>query len=133
MIVLMCKPEFEPLILSGQKIHTIRPQRKRPVKWHDEISLRVWTGKPYRSKQREFFKGRVERCQGIEIHHDGVDLKPGTIGHWWMPEFTEIGRFGLHLLARNDGFPDWRTMKAWFEKTHGLATAFEGTLIGWKT
>ena len=132
MIVLMCKPEFEPLVLSGVKIHTIRPQRKRPIKYREELSLRVWTGLPYRSKQREFFRGFAEQVEGIRIHRDGVESKPGTLACFWMPEYKEVGRFCLHVLARDDGFPDWKTMKAWFEKNHGLAEPFEGTLIGWK-
>ena len=50
-VVLMCQAQFAPMVESGDKRRTIRPRRKRPVKMGDHVSLRQWTGKPYRSKQ----------------------------------------------------------------------------------
>jgi len=54
---------FERKILCGEKIHTIRANAKDYFKDGEEVSVRVWTGLPYRSKQREFaqMKIRLER------------------------------------------------------------------------
>ena len=63
---------FEEQILEGKKIHTIRENFKY---WNDKVfqinqgeailSVRKWTGKPYRSKQeviKEFDKIGIQKC-----------------------------------------------------------------------
>ena len=54
---------FESLIKSKDKIHTIRKNAKlwdkraqKINKGEAVLSVREWTGKPYRSKQRELFR-----------------------------------------------------------------------------
>lgn len=47
--VRMFKPQFAPLVESGKKLQTVRPTPKRMPKPGDKISLREWTGLPYRS------------------------------------------------------------------------------------
>src|SRR4051812_24376838 len=71
MIVLMFQPRFAPLVESGKKRQTIRPTRKRPIKTGDRLSLRTWTGKPYRSKQQYLLTSVVTRTQRIEIWTEG--------------------------------------------------------------
>jgi hypothetical protein len=122
-IVLMCQPQFEPLIVSGVKIHTIRPPRKRPIKPGDELSLRVWTGKPYRSPQREILRTRVRFVFKVRILPRGV-VRPDLLTKFDFP--TVLDRT---LTARRDGFKSWRFMKQWFLNTHGLP--FDGELIHW--
>ena len=59
---------FKEKILSGEKIHTIRPET---TKWKigDKISMRYWTGKPYHSKQeileQEWYWNRPLRTTNI--------------------------------------------------------------------
>lgn len=132
MIVKMCKPNFEPPIVAGIKIHTIRPPAKRPILPGMELSLRVWTGKAYRSPQREILRTVVTEVEGIRIHRDGVEFSPGTLRVFWCCESNRKRRPRLEQLARNDGFQSWEEMRAWFENEHGLAEPFEGSLISWK-
>ncbi|MGR9108748.1 MAG: hypothetical protein ACU843_17665 [Gammaproteobacteria bacterium] len=71
------------------------------------MSLRAWTGKPYRSKQRELRKAQCIEVRPLVIDQDFSDDR----------------------MARADGFIDAADMKEWFEETHGLP--FTGTLIRW--
>lgn len=116
---LMFQPQFEPMIVSGRKVHTIRPKRKVPLRPGQPLSLRVWTSKPYRSPQREFHASTVKKVSPIVVTHltallDGVQL----VGE---------EREGL---AYHDGFESWQKMADWFASTHGLP--FTGELIYWK-
>ena len=116
---IMFQPQFEPMIVCGRKPHTIRPTRKIPLKVGQTLSLRVWTGKPYRSPQREFLSATVKSVDPIliemvDIVVDGRPLSPGE----------------QQALAFDDGFSDADCLRNWFLKTHGLP--FEGELIHWK-
>jgi hypothetical protein len=114
-IVLMCQARFRAAILDGSKPHSIRG--RRGVRVGDLISLREWTGKPYRSKQRIL---REETCLSVLpicVGGDGILLGRGRL--ITLP----------HRLAKADGFADWPEMRAWFSQTHGLP--FYGNLIRW--
>ena len=126
MNVFLFQPQFEPLILSGVKDQTIRGRRRdnRPrARVGQELSLRVWSGLPYRSKQREFARGVVVFVIPVRIQER-------------HPVFcrTDVpGKNGVlvpRLVARRDGFADWRAMKEWFRSVHGLP--FEGELVHWR-
>jgi hypothetical protein len=58
MIVYMFQDRFSELVRDGSKRQTIRKGLPR-CKPGDTMSLRRWTGKPYRSKQEEL---RVAVC-----------------------------------------------------------------------
>ena len=124
-VVVMCQPRFAPLVKAGTKPHTIRLKRKLyPVQVGDLLSLREWSGVPYRSKQILL---REEVCTAV---------KPVKItfrfGHVLFcvgknnPLYTEQA----NALAVADGFRDVDEMLEWFEATHGLP--FRGVLIEWK-
>ena len=116
---LMFQPQFEPLILSGRKPHTIRPKRKIPLKVGQPLSLRVWTGKPYRSPQREFMKAVVEKVWPASIHMSHIIVNSIILGTDSEKDF-----------AWSDGFADADCLRNWFLKTHGLP--FEGEVIYWR-
>jgi len=128
MIVLMFKNRFEDLILRGIKTHTIRgsgtkikavrSRGKRKINVGDQLSLRVWTGLPYRSKQRVLIETRCTCINHINIGIDFVAVD-GKILNW-----TEIER-----LAFGDGFDHPNEMYGLFKDQHGLP--FEGRLISW--
>lgn len=121
MNVFTFKNRFEAPALAGIKIHTLRGHRKdgKPrAKVGERISLRVWTGRPYASKQREFAQATVLHVIPVCVSRTGIrrpdldcTLKPS-------------------LVARRDGFANWGEMKAFFQAEHGLP--FEGVLVGWK-
>ncbi len=124
MIVLMFQDQFIPKILDGSKHTTIRKIRKRGnPKPGDILSLRQWTGKPYRSKQEVIKEVVCEAVDIIYIYENGVSTDSGIYGKF-------INRENEKLVARKDGFSSWADMLNWFRKTHGLP--FEGNLIRFK-
>ena len=112
--VLMFQERFVAGIRSGEKRQTIR--KKARCKPGDVLSLRRWTGRPYRSKQEEI---RRAVCTGVSIVGI-VGPAPGAKVRLSVP---------LDEFARRDGFRDWADMRAWFEREHGLP--FVGRLIRW--
>lgn len=93
---------FEDLINIGEKKHTIRQnydfwsKRIKNIQADKAVlSVRKWTGKPYRSKQKELFQFTSDDGVGIE----SVDFSK---------TYKVISRNGdlgplIRLLARNDG------------------------------
>lgn len=139
MNVLMIQPRFEDAVVSGRKPHSIRPPRSdgRPrARVGEPLSIRVWTGKPYRSQQREVARAVVTSVHEIEISDEAiwiwnwrskspfrVSLPDG--GCRTLLDYAESSRF-----ARRDGFADAGELKDWFAATHGLP--FTGALIRWR-
>lgn len=119
MIVLTFQPRFVPLVTAGAKTQTIRQQRKRPIRVGDWLSLRRWTGLPYRSKQEEL-RART-RCTYIGI------VRMGTFAI--SVDNHALDQMDKDAFARRDGFAHHGDMVAWFQNEHGLP--FEGTLIRW--
>lgn len=116
--VRLFKPQFAPLVMSGEKLQTIRPTPKRMPKPGDRISLRTWTGKPYRSKQRVLRESTISKVRMILIL-PGIELSgcPLTLEEEWD-------------FARADGFNTPKDMYDWFAFEHGLP--FRGVVIYWK-
>lgn len=127
-------PTILPLIndfvlLDGEqsKHHTIRVGNR--FKPGDMVSLRVWSDKPYRSKQIEFAQVEVKRTWSFNIHIVGDDLI-------WQVPGSGSGSFdtkseSLKIIAFNDGleirdFIDWFTIHP---KAKGQA--FTGQIICW--
>ena len=116
MRVLMFQERFWERVREGSKCQTIR-QKPRCVPGN-MLSLRRWTGKPYRSKQ--------------EVLRTAVCL---AIYPMWIGE-TQIAMNGYYLdeageqeCATLDGFQNMEDMRRWFRSTHGLP--FTGCVIVW--
>lgn len=129
MIVRMVKPRFEAPIVASLKIHTIRPRGRQRVAPGMELSLRVWTDKPYRSPQREILRTTVTEVREIILHRDGLGLHGGK---FWSAACRR-DRPHIERLAQDDGFDDWAEMLAWFEREHDMSQTFVGRLIYWRT
>jgi hypothetical protein len=120
---------FPNLIFSGRKKHTIRSNYDLWEKRFEKInkgeailSLRVWTGKPYNSKQREFI--RLDNTMGIGLQslffipylkspNDGIISKSSL----WLPYVEteiKIKKADLQELATNDGLST-DDFKEWFK------------------
>lgn len=122
--VRMFKPQFAPLVESGTKLQTVRPTPRRMPKAGDTISLRVWTEKPYRSKQRVLMESTISRVSKITITEVGYE-------HWEEEGWgVRMNPDSLHAFAQRDGFADWPALVDWFRQTHGLP--FEGILVRWE-
>ena len=116
MRVIMFQPQFAEKVRSGLKRQTIR--KKANCVPGDDLSLRKWKDKPYRSKQ-EVLREETCRCvMDVEITDTCVKLD----GQPLTPE-AEIG------FAVADGFMSPSDMRDWFRQTHGLP--FGGQLIRW--
>jgi len=113
----MFQPQFADLVKAGTKCQTIRPVRKNgPIRIGQPLSLRAWTGKPYRSKQVELRQVICRFTCHLRIDLDGIT---------WPREPV----MSVKELARTDGFVTFAAMQLWFEKIHGLP--FTGVLIQW--
>lgn len=115
----MFKPQFAGKVRTGSKLQTIRPVPKRMPKPGDKISLRAWSGKPYRSKQEVLREAIIEEILPVEITDDGPIL-----------DGIELWGLEIRLFAENDGFDTWEDMCEWFRTTHGLP--FAGIFISWQ-
>jgi len=119
MSVIMFQKRFAPLVENGSKRQTIRLARKRPIIEGEMLSLREWTGKPYRSPQRIL---RTTTCK--EVSAFTLDYPESMTIHGCPVLIHEQS-----WVAQNDGFQDAAEMRRWFIKTHGLP--FKGILIKW--
>lgn len=126
MNVFLFQNRFEAPCLAGSKVHTIRGHRKdgkRRAKVGETVSLRVWTGKPYRSKQREFAQAVVEEVFPVSVEWNGMRF--GTHFYWdkvWLLKLDEV--------AIKDGFKDWPEMLNWFDANNGVP--FCGVMVKWR-
>lgn len=118
--VRMFKPQFAPLVEAGTKLQTVRPTPNRMPQAGDRISLRAWTGKPYRSKQRVLMEAVIRNVEPIRITRAGIYIGNSPLA---------LGLDMEQRFARADGFRSWVEMREWFETTHTLP--FEGIIIYW--
>lgn len=117
--VRMFKPRFAALVEAGTKTQTVRPTPARMPKAGDKLSLRMWTGKPYRSKQRELRAATVLHVAKIKL--DGLNM-------WFDGVLASDHKQRVFAIA--DGFSSAGEMRDWFENEHGLP--FEGVVILWQ-
>ena len=114
----MFQKRFAGLVESGKKRQTVRKTPKRMPRKGDELSLREWTGQPYRSKQRELKAAQVLEIEEIEIFGDSIQVGGRRLTAGQREEF-----------AKADGFDDFADFVMWFRNTHGLP--FEGIALFW--
>ena len=120
MPLLNYRPQFAPLVESGDKRQTIRAFRKRLIKPGDR--LYHYTG--LRTKQcRKLLESDCATTDRIKIYKNGNVHINATLLYESVKE----------CLAFDDGFRreghEWEDMLAFFERTHGLP--FTGQLIRW--
>lgn len=116
MRVLMFQPQFEKPILEGRKGSTIRKTAR--CKEGDVLSLRLWTGKPYRSKQHCMMQAACQAIADVRIYSDRISLD-GMV-------CTERER---DAVVKREGFTSWEALRKWFADQHGLP--FSGQMIIW--
>ena len=123
MHVFMFEDRFVPLIEAGEKRHTIRARRKRPVRTGDFLSLRRWVGKPYRSPQEIIAHVVALGSQDVLISGPSADPEIEIDG-------KVLSQRELEHFARQDGFETPSEMAAWHERVNGLP--FNGQLTRWE-
>lgn len=111
-------------VLQNPKGHTIRsiPKNGKKIKVGDKFSPRVWSGKPYFSKQITIF----EPLEVVKVW----DIKIEGFCIWINKELYSNLEFSdaVKKLARNDGL-DIEDFWSWFPTTPG--SFFEGQIICW--
>lgn len=126
----MFQPRFAPKVEDGTKRQTIRPERKdgRTTKIGDELSLRSWIGKPYRSKQRLLLPVKTcSDCADVSMQEEPF---PGGGVYFVLKVAGQKQSIpGVEEIAKADGFKDGFEMWKWFKDTHGLP--FKGEIIRW--
>ena len=106
--VYMFRRRFRKPIVAGVKDQTLRAPRKRKTKVGDLISIREWTGKPYRSTQRRYAWGRCVYSGSALIHvYPGAGVHVSLDGRVLRP--AEVERF-----ARRDGFEGAADFALWY-------------------
>jgi len=115
----MFQKRFVEPIKAGTKRQTIRPKRKRPIKEGEELSLRYWEDKAYRSPQIEFFQAKSLGTLAIEVFTSNVFIGA-----------TKDPVVDLDAFARADGFENWHYMREFFGNFYGWP--FYGCLILWE-
>ena len=126
MRVLLFQTRFEDDIRNGLKISTIRGEaRCRPG---DTLSLRKWSGKPYRTKQVILGEVRCVTVKRIRLYMSDDDKLGVTIDGLPSRKITY-----LNALASIEGFSDFRELTQWFQANHGISKdkSFEGAQIIW--
>lgn len=84
-----------------------------------ELSIRVWSGKPYRSQQVEVARLTKLGVQRVRITRMGAEHEPAV-----EVDGRLIDR-GAAMLSKNDGLDYWDWFN-WFLKS---TTQFEGVIL----
>jgi len=107
---------FEQKILSGEKKHTIRNGSRWKVGML--FSPRIWTGRPYASKQKSIIEGvgMVEEVYGFEVNK-GIPYINGN----------PLSVYQATIVCKNDGL-EWYDFVQWILNKDG----FDGQIICWK-
>lgn len=98
------------------KHHTIRAGHRWKV--GDKFSPRVWSGKPYNSKQIIIAPDiEIKKVWDFDIREDGS----------YRIDKTVFGLRGIREIAQNDGFADSDDFELWFSPYKN----FKGQIISW--
>lgn len=122
----MFQPRFSQLVADGEKCQTIR--RDTICRPGDQLSLRAWSGKPYRSNQVILTTGVCRSVQRVSVTEWSLLIEHLRGGKTELRTHRNP-RF-LDSFARADGFSSWHELREWFATSYGLP--FEGKLIRWR-
>lgn len=123
MRVYLFMDRFAEKVRDRSKRQTIRAGFPR-CKPGDALSLRRWTGKPYRSKQEVICEGVCRKVTTFSAHV--VSNCGWTV---WV-DCEHVYGDALDNLAALDGFDNAEDMKAWFLDVHGCD--FNGYIVQWE-
>lgn len=125
---------FDQYNCTIPKGHTIRAgSRFSPG---ETVSLRVWSGLPYRSKQIEFAQVEVKKTWAIEINNRfgaasfEVVINGKIFAHLHYGNDADLNKEGLIRLAANDGL-ELDDFVSWFSMHPKKKEVFRGQVICW--
>jgi len=125
--------DFAVMDGTSAKGHTIRAgDRFKPG---DMVSLRVWSGKPYASKQIEFGQVEVKKTWNFDLIKDQVSVEwrinDQFKGYYTLVTASQSKNPGLFKVARNDGLL-LEDFVAWFAvHPKNKDWQFHGQIICW--
>lgn len=120
--VIMFQQRFAAGVQAGRKTQTIRPKGKRSLpRIGQNVSLRQWSGKPYRSPQVTLRETRLSLVQEFRANWEARQV--------WVDGILLEGA-AVDGFARADGFADVAAMASWFLANH-KGTEFEGFVMHW--
>lgn len=118
------KPQFAPLVESGQKRQTIRQTAKGAARG---ATAYLYTGQ--RTAQcRKLGEGTITDVLPIEIGRHACGEPYACITEWYGIR-RHLAHEQLDSLARADGFANGEEMVEWFAAQYGLP--FSGYLHQW--
>lgn len=110
MILSYSLPRFKDLILSGEKIHTIRDDKH--MRWKPGMSIQHWLGNPRNVSKNphQFAAGECKAVQEVYIKRTS-DLR--FHGMYIAIDGVPISNWDIEELAKNDGLT-LHEMREWF-------------------
>lgn len=123
MVAYSFKKQFVEPIRAGRKSQTIRNERKRDVRVGEAMQL--YCGMRTRSC---FLIGRAT-CRNVEPI--GIDVSRHALAIGGKAPIEDAA--WLDAFARQDGFHDWKEMRAFWIREHDLGVhgRWWGVLISW--
>lgn len=128
MVALSFQKQFRAPILAGTKRHTIRGERKVPIR--PGQALQLYTG------MRTRFCAKIgdavcKSVRSIMIVLPDSELGAKVVIHDGAGGLTTIFPLGLDEFAVSDGFGNWLEMASFWAKHHPRVNVFEGFIIRW--
>jgi hypothetical protein len=120
--ILNFQPDYEPMIASGDKPHTIRVRHPLGLDPLPGDMLALYVGR--RTKA-----ARLIRSEACEYAHDiMIQQSAGNVHHILLGG-RPMDQPTIEQLAQQDGFGSAAELVRYFETNYGLP--FTGLLIGW--
>lgn len=118
------QPQFHQLIRDGVKRSTIRGKAK--VKVGERFALRMWTGKPYRSKM-----GIIGTAIAVQVCPVSIHIGIGMPMAFIVDGQVLTGE-RARSLAIQEGFHGAGDMAQWFYDAHRKGMPFKGIMTRWE-
>lgn len=124
-MILTFKEDFIPKIKTGEKIHTVRDDKKN--RWKSGMKIHFRTPR-FSKNNYQFKEGVCVSTQRVLMTYEYNDLIMISIGSETLHTYQERLEF-----AKNDGFKDWDSFFNWFYPIIKAAPdqTYRGTLIHW--
>lgn len=115
------KAEFQGLVERGEKVQTIRQNRRDGKRPAPGDTACLYAGLRTR-KTRLLREATVTRCRAVRIDFGDDSLVIDGAKLTWDEKIE---------FARADGFPSWNAMRKFFADQYGTHAPFDGFCVEW--
>ena len=142
MKLLMFTADNAARFYSHGKDTTIRAEgkSKRPrFQTGETVSLRIWTGKAYRSPTSEFGRATIGGVDAVKLAGDldggsaevrvwpgSFEVSPTSARLQWIRGKIDRSESDCERIARRDGFSSWEELVKALAAHHGAPLRFQG-------